>query len=585
MQSRNSSKLLRTLEEIFSSRIQKAFPALSPEEIASATEITPTASSEHGHYQCNASFKLAKILRESPRSVAEKLLDFTDDRIAEVRLAGPGFINMTLSERFLETLLSELLQDPRLGAKKTEKPEKVIVEFSSPNTAKELHVGHLRSTIIGDCLANFFEFAGHEVLRLNHVGDWGTPFGMLIAFLRDQHPDVLTGKTETDLSHLAKWYKESRKKFDEDDSFKKRSREQVVRLQSMDPKALQAWDLICDISRTAYEEIYRLLNVRIQERGESFYRDCLSHIVRLFEEKDLVTISDGAKCLFLPDFFSPDGSPLPLMIEKADGGYTYATTDLAALQQRIREEGADRILYVVDNGQSLHFRMFFKAAEMAGFFSKKTVRVEHVPFGLVLGTDGKKYKTRSGESEKLIDLLHTAVDKALSILKERSTSIPPAERPESAEILGINAIKYADLSGVRTKDYRFGYEKMLQFEGNTAAFLLYAYVRILAIGEKAQFDFLPKDAQKIILSHPTETELALHILRFPDVLYGIEESLLPNRLCDYLYDLANKFHAFFRDCRVIGSPEETPRLLLLSLTKRVFEIGFRILGLKTLRRM
>lgn len=574
------------LQELFSDQIKQVYPDLDTSEIEEVLEITPSKQDKFGHYQCNSALKLSKKLKDNPRAIATKLSELQkNEMIQSTEIAGPGFINITLSPKFLEKALQNLVSDPRLGISPVKEAKEIIVEFSSPNTAKELHVGHLRSTIIGDSLARLFEFFGHNVLRLNHIGDWGTPFGMLIHFLKTYHPEVLTGKEQTDLSHLAGWYKEARKHFDADEAFKKASQEEVVRLQAREKSAMDAWHVICQISREGYEEIYRLLDVKITERGESYYHDRLPQVIQHFEDKGLVSISNGAKCIFIPEFVSKDGKTLPLIIQKSDGGYNYATTDLAALYQRIHEEKADRILCVVDNGQSLHFQMFFKAAELGGYFKNTNCDAVHVPFGLVLGADGTKFKTRAGDSEKLIDLLKLAIEKAYAILKERAEDLSDDEKKQTAEVLGINAVKYADLSSLRTKDYQFSYDKMLQFEGNTAAFLMYAYVRICSIQSKSAFSLDKLKDEHIQLKQPSEIILALHLLQLGEILSSMADSLLPNRLSDYLYQLANHFHAFFRDCRVVGSEEENSRLLLIDLVKRAFEIGFSILGLKTVKRM
>ncbi|MCH9632927.1 MAG: Arginine--tRNA ligase [Chlamydiae bacterium] len=579
----NTSLLTTQLSKIFKLLIEESFPDLSQDQIAQVLEVTVSKQAGHGHYQCNSALKLSKLVKDNPRSVANKLLLKPSSLIESCEVAGPGFINITISKAFLEKELNKLLKDQRLGISATNHPKRVIVEFSSPNTAKELHVGHLRSTIIGDCLSRLFEFLGHDVLRLNHIGNWGTPFGMLIHYLKTKHPKVLTGEEKTDLTHLALWYKESRVLFDNDEKFKKSSQAQVIKLQAHEPEAILAWKKICEISRVGYQEIYDLLDVKITERGESFYHDLLEQIVDLFEKKNLVKISNGAKCVFLDDFTSKVGSPLPIIIQKSDGGYNYSSTDLSALFQRINEEKADRIIYVVDNGQSLHFQMVFKAAQLAGYYNPCKTDVDHVPFGLVLGSDGKKFKTRSGDSEKLIDLLKKSIAKATHIINERDT--PSLDVEQTAKVLGINAVKYADLSSLRTKDYTFSYEKMLQFEGNTAAFLLYAYVRIVSIQTKANFKLQSLLSSQIVLTEPSETELALSIIQLREILESVAHSLLPNRLCDYLYQLAEKFHSFFRDCQVLNADEQNSRLLLCELVKRAFEIGFSILGLQTVTKM
>jgi arginyl-tRNA synthetase len=556
-------------------------------------EITQSTQVQFGHYQCNNALKIAKELKANPRQVAQKIIDALtqesseiDSLFSKIEIAGPGFINFTFQPSFLAEQLNQMLLDPHYGIEKLKHPKRVIVEFSSPNTAKELHVGHLRSTIIGDCLARVFEFLGETVIRLNHVGDWGTQFGMLIEYMRENVPGVLTGNQETDLPSLMGWYKNSKKQFDEDPEFKKRSQLQVVKLQGGDEPTLAAWKIICDISRKSYGQIYDLLDVKLIERGESFYNPYLKGVVEDLEKRGLVTLSEGAKCIYLEGFEGRDGTAFPIIIQKSDGGYNYDTTDLAALRHRIEQEQADRIIYVTDAGQSLHFQMIFKAAEKAGYLDPQKIRVDHVPFGVVLGLDGKKFKTRSGSTEKLIDLLYEAVKQAKIILQERLPDLSPKELEEDAEVLGIDAIKYADLSGHRIKDYVFSYERMLKFEGNTATFLLYAYVRIQSIKRKVGKEMSAVVKRALIaIDHPSEIALALHVLQFSEALRMVAEELLPNRLTDYLYSLSEKFHAFFRDCRVEGSPEEESRLLLCEVTGRVLQKGLELLGLKTLDRM
>ena len=349
---------------------------------------------------------------------------------------------------------------------------------------------------------------------------------------------------------------------------------------------MRAWEIICDASRKGFQEIYDLLNVRVLERGESFYNPFLKEVVEELERKGLVTLSNGAKCIFLEGFKNREGEPLPLMVQKSDGGYNYDTTDMAAIRHRIFVEKADRIIVVTDIGQSLHFQLVFAAAEKAAWLDPKQTRVDHVGFGLVLGADGKKFKTRSGDTEKLIDLLTEAVAQARQIILERMPTAPAEEIDHLATVIGIGAVKYADLSSHRTKDYTFSYERMLRFEGNTAVFLLYAYVRINGIKRKTHADIKHILATShIALQHPTEVSLGIHLRRFGEILESVARDLLPNRLADYLYELAEKFNAFFRDCRVEGTPEESSRLLLCELTARVLKQGLEILGLETVERM
>ncbi|MCB1075763.1 MAG: arginine--tRNA ligase, partial [Simkania sp.] len=384
--------------------LKQCFP---DEDISSClpADITPSTQDKFGHYQCNSAMKLGKILKTNPRNVALQILEkwegLKDGMIDSFEIAGPGFINITLTDTFLSKELAAVIADERLGVPPLKEKKKIIVEFSSPNVAKELHVGHLRSTVIGDALARLFEFLGHDVLRLNHIGDWGTQFGMLITYLKEQHAGVLSNDEKADLPSLMNWYRESKKCFDADPEFKKRAQLQVVELQSGEPSALAAWEKICEISRLGFQEIYDFLDIKLVERGESFYNPKLSQVIKDYEAKGLIEVSDGAKCVFLEGFTAKDDKPLPMILQKSDGGYNYATTDAAAVHHRVTEEKADRIIYVVDAGQQLHFQMVFQGAAKAGYYDPAKVQLEHVAFGVVLGPDGKKFKTRSGETEKL----------------------------------------------------------------------------------------------------------------------------------------------------------------------------------------
>lgn len=553
-------------------------------------ELTQATQPQFGHYQCNNAFKLAPLLKTNPRAVAQaivaELAQQGHSLIHKMDIAGPGFINLTLDPKFLAQEIHALLLDDHCGVARAHPKKRVIVEFSSPNIAKELHVGHLRSTIIGDAIARLFEFLGYDVLRLNHIGDWGTQFGMLIAYLKREAPGFLEGTESADLPQLMQWYRASKKLFDEDPAFKKQAQLEVVKLQGGDEASLEAWEMICDTSREAFEQIYGLLDVEIIERGESFYNPFLPEVVADLEEKGLITLSDGAKCVFLDGFVTREGTPLPMIVQKSDGGYNYDTTDMAAMRHRIEVEKADRIIILTDAGQVLHFQMIEKACEKAGYLNPLQVEFNHVPFGVVLGADGKKFKTRSGDTEKLIDLIEEAIERAKAVFQERIPDASAEEVQQLATILGVDAIKYADLSSHRVKDYLFSYDRMLRFDGNTAPFLLYAYVRIQGIKRKVGKEIEPLLRKTVIeLIEPTEIDLALHLRQFGETLEGIAKDLLPHRLCDYLYHLAEKFHAFFRDCRVEGSPQEASRLLLCEATSRILHQGLHILGLKTLPRM
>jgi arginyl-tRNA synthetase len=583
--------LVSILRDKFQAAIESAYPQLKGQSLP--LEVVQSTQEKFGQYQCNSAMKLVKLLPGTkPREIAEALLPHVNradqdlPMIQDLSIAGPGFINISLNNNYLARYAEFLLKQPHLGIDRPEFQKRIIIDFSAPNTAKEMHVGHLRSTIIGDALARLFEFLGYDVLRLNHIGDWGTAFGMLIAYMKEEAPLVIQGTEKTDLPQLMSWYKASKQKFDSNSEFKKTSQQEVVALQRGETEALKAWDIICDISRRAYQQIYDLLDIKITERGESFYNPVLPDVVADLEAKGLVTISDGAKCIFLEGFKNREGDLLPLMVQKTDGGYNYDTTDMAAIRHRILVEKGDRLIYVTDAGQAQHFKMIFSAAEKAGYLDPSKVRVDHVPFGLVLGNDGKKFRTRSGETERLIDLIDTAIDQADKILIERSPEMPVEERHALAKALGIGAIKYADLSCHRTSDYTFSYERMLRFDGNTAAFLMYAYVRTISIKRKANADIDQLKATKhLVLEHPSEISLAVHVAQFSEALEMVAEDLLPNRLTDYLYTLAEKFNAFFRDCRVEGTPQQDSRLLLCEITGMTLKQGLEILGLHPVHRM
>ncbi len=579
--------LIKIIEQKCFDAFQHAYPQL--QEQAFSVEITRSTQAKFGHYQCNSAMKLTKILGKPPRDIAASVVanlnQTNDGMISSLEIAGPGFINITLSNEYLSKQCQAIAQRAQ-AVPKVEKPQKITIDLSSPNTAKEMHVGHLRSTIIGDSLARMFEYLGHDVLRLNHIGDWGTSFGMLIAYIKNYEPSIMSGEKNTDLSTLVKLYKDAKKLFDENEEFKKQSQLMVVSLQSHAPDAMKMWELICDISRKAYQEIYDLLDVKLVERGESFYQPYLAKTIEDLESKHLIQISDGAKCLFLDGFVNREGEPLPFMLQKSDGAYNYSTTDLASIRHRVEVEHSDRLIYVTDAGQATHFAMLFKAGIKAGYVDPSKVRTDHVPFGLVLGPDGKKFKTRSGETERLIDLLTTAIQKAQDILdardKEKETTHTKEELQNIAKVLGINAVKYSDLVCNRTHDYAFSYDKMLRFEGNTAAFLMYSYVRIHGIKRKIQSNIQNENIQ---LAHESEVNLGLHLCQFEEILDSICDDLMPNRLCEYLFALAEKFNAFFRDCRVEGDASQNQRLALCELTAKILKEGLTILGLQTVTKM
>jgi len=576
------------------SRFERALDAAFGEAVAGTDPaIAPTNNPKFGDYQCNVAMSLTKVLKTNPRAIATEILNHLDvgDLCEPPEIAGPGFINLRLKPEYLEGQLSANLGDPRLGIPPTPDPDRAIVDFSSPNIAKEMHVGHLRSTIIGDCIARILEFEGHDVVRLNHVGDWGTQFGMLIAYLREKYPAALTQADALDLGDLVEFYRQAKQRFDEDDEFKEESRQQVVRLQSGDEDSRRAWELLCEQSRREFQQIYDRLDIELTERGESFYNPMLPDVVADLERSGLLVEDQGAKCVFLEGFTNKEGESLPLIVQKSNGGYNYATTDLAALRHRIEKEGANRLIYVTDAGQANHFAQVWQVARRAGWIPEE-IDVVHVPFGLVKGEDGKKLKTRSGETVRLRDLLEEAVKRAKDDLETRLEEEGRSESPEFvdrvASVVGIDAVKYADLSQNRTSDYIFSYDKMLSLQGNTAPYMLYAYVRIQGISRKGNIDYGQLGGEaKIHLEDEAEFVLAKHLLQLNEAIDGVAEELLPNRLCQYLFELSQKFNQFYDRCPVLKAeePDRTSRLALCHLTAETLKLGLSLLGLSVLDRM
>jgi arginyl-tRNA synthetase len=582
--------ILPTLIHQFS----KALVAAFGEEFAESDPlVVPASNPRFGDYQSNISLPLAKQLGQQPRAIAQQLIDCLE--ISEIceppTIAGPGFINLKIKNSYLENQINLIQKDYCLGVEKAAHLQRIIVDFSSPNIAKEMHVGHLRSTIIGDCIARILEFRGHDVLRLNHVGDWGTQFGMLIAYLRESYPEALTTADAFDIGDLVSFYRKAKIRFDEDKEFKEKARQEVVNLQSGVEDSRHAWQLLCDQSRREFQIIYDRLDLKITERGESFYNPLLPGIVKHLTDKKLLIENAGAQCVFLEGFSNKAGEPLPLIIQKSDGGYNYATTDLAALQYRIQEDGADRIIYVTDAGQANHFTQVFQVAKRSGLLPEN-IEVVHVPFGLVKGEDGKKLKTRSGDTIKLRELLDEAVNRARQDLVNR---LAEENREESSEFIeevahtvGISGVKYADLSQNRTSDYIFSYDKMLSLQGNTAPYMLYAYARIKSIEREGKLDFEKlEEGAPVSLQENAEIELAKMLLQLSEIIEEVESNLLPNRLCDYLYELSKKFNKFYENCPVLKSAEplRTSRLLLCDLTARTLKLGLFLLGIPVLERM
>jgi arginyl-tRNA synthetase len=586
---------MNSIAQQLKTRFAKAFTSAFGESYADTDlMLAPANNPNFGDFQCNAAMSLGKKLGKPPRAIASAIVENLD--IADIcetpEIAGPGFINLKLKPAYLEAQISAIAADTRLGISPTQTPQRIAIDFSSPNIAKEMHVGHLRSTIIGDAIARTLEFQGHDVIRINHIGDWGTQFGMLIAYLREVHPEALTTADALDLGDLVAFYRQAKQRFDTDETFKETARQEVVKLQAGAEDTRRAWKLLCAQSRREFQVIYDLLDIKLTERGESFYNPLLPAVVEDLTELGLLVESDGAKCVFVDGFTNKEGEPLPLIIQKSDGGYNYATTDLAAVRYRIKEDGAKRIIYVTDSGQANHFAQVFAVARKAGWIPED-VEIVHVPFGLVSGEDGKRLKTRgSGDIVRLQDLLDEAIVRFRSIL---DGILAKEEREETAEfknrvaqVVGISAVKYADLSHNRISNYMFSYDQMLAPLGNTAPYLLYAYVRVRGIGRKGGIDFDNLDASApVILQSDAELVLAKHLLNFSEVINAVESDLLPNRICQYLFELSQKYNQFFEQCPVLKAEEplRSSRLLLCDLTARSLKLGLGLLGIQVLERM
>jgi arginyl-tRNA synthetase len=536
---------------------------------------------------------LGKRLGRPPREVAAELAGRLDvgDMSAEPVVSGPGFINFTLRDDWIAAQASRMLEDPRLGLEPAARPQTVVVEYSSPNIAKEMHVGHLRTTIVGDAIARVLDFAGHRVIRDNHVGDWGTQFGMLIEYLLDvgeDSPQAALLRTDPNA-----FYQAARRKFDSDLGFADRARKRVVDLQGGDPATLRLWQEIVDLSMDYLHRIYGRLRVTLTDadiRGESFYNDMLADTAAILEEKGLAVYSDGALCVFPPGFTGREGRPLPVIIRKRDGGYNYSTTDLATIRYRVDELHCDRAIYVVGSDQTLHFQMVFAVAREAGWIPPG-VRFEHAQIGLVSAPDGGRLRTRSGDNVQLSDLLAEAVERARGILGEvdAAARFGPAELDEIAEAVGIGAVKYADLSTARDSAYVFDWDRMISFRGNTGPYLQYATARIRSIFRRAGSDADPDiRGSRVAVAADPERALALKLLGFGAVLTAVGEAAEPHRLCAYLFDVASLFTTFYEECPVLkAEPAElrASRLALCALTLRVLTEGLGLLGVPVPERM
>jgi arginyl-tRNA synthetase len=561
--------------ETLRDRLQVAFDAIEP----GADPVLRT--SERGDYQANGVMALAKRLSRPPREVAEEIIGVLDlNDVATVDVAGPGFLNVTLTPAFLNRQLGELVTDGRLGVVTTPSPKRTVIDYSAPNVAKEMHVGHLRSTVIGDALARMYRFAGHRVIARNHVGDWGTPFGMLIEHLLDLGEGAAASTLS--IGDLDAFYREARAKFDASDAFKGRSRSRVVALQGGDPETLRLWHVLVNQSIAYFSEVYEKLDVTLSADdvvGESYYNDLLEGVVEDLRSLGLLVESEGALCVFPEGFQNREGEPLPLIVRKSDEGYGYAASDLAALRDRVSTLHADEMLYVVGVPQAQHFEMVFAVARQAGWLPA-TLRCEHVTFGNVLGPDHKMFKTRAGETVKLVGLLDEAIERAFVILDERGTDLDGDAKFHLAEQIARAAIKYADLSTERQHDYVFDLERMIAFEGDTGPYLQYAHARVRSIFSRAGRSLAPSDAH-FALAAPAERSLALGLLALPEAFASALATLQPHRLCTYLFDLAQRFTSFYDTCPVLAAEgaSREERLALCDLTARTLELGLSVLGI------
>ena len=557
-----------------------------PEGLSPAIQVENTKDKTHGDFASNIAMMLAKPAGMKPRDLAEQLIAAlpADAAISKVEIAGPGFLNFYQDNQALAQRLEVALADAALNVRKVGPAQRVVVDLSAPNLAKEMHVGHLRSTIIGDGVARVLEFLGDEVIRQNHVGDWGTQFGMLLAYMQEN-----PAAADSELSDLENFYRAAKKRFDESPEFAERARELVVQLQAGDAECLRLWTRFNDISLSHCQALYDRLGVKLSMadvKGESAYNDDLANVVADLKAKGLLSESDGAQCVFMDEFKNAEGNPLPLIVQKAGGGYLYATTDLAATRYRANVLKADRALYFVDQRQALHFQMVFSAARLAGFVPA-SMQLEHMGFGTMNGADGRPFKTRDGGTVKLVDLINEAEERAYSLVKSKNPELDEAELRQIANAVGVSAVKYADLSKHRASDYSFNFELMLSFEGNTAPYLLYAYTRVASVFRKLGKDFSEVDGQ-IRLEAAQEIDLATKLAQFGEVLNNVADKGTPHILCTYLYDLAGLFSSFYEHCPILGADDQATqqsRLRLAALSGRTLKQGLELLGLRTLERM
>ena len=556
----------------------------------SDANVITASRPEFGDYQANGVMRLAKQLKINPRELANQIIEelnsHKDNIVERYELAGPGFINIFLRNEGILKRANRITNKEVPLVPKSEKSLKITVDYSSPNLAKEMHVGHLRGTIIGDAIVRILEKKGHKVIRQNHVGDWGTQFGMLICYMKE-----LQSSAEEDLpkalSDLEKFYQVAKKRFDVDDEFAVNARKEVVHLQSGNKNSIRIWKQFINESLNHCDEIYAKLNVTLTRShldAESKYNDALPGIISQLESRGLLSESEGAKCVFLPQFLGKDGDSLPVIVQKSDGGYLYSTTDLAAIDYKCQELDINRALYVVDARQSLHFQQVFAVAEKANLASDK-ISLEHIAYGTMMDSSGKPFKTRSGGTTKLIELLDESVSRAYALVTEKNPELDETERLKIAEKVGIGSVKYADLSKNRTSDYIFDWSTMLSFEGNTAPYLMYAFARIKSILAKAGGE--KRYTLITILESSEERLLLIKLLQFPEIIDSVALDCFPNQLCNYLHELAGLFMRFYEACPILKAKDalQDSRLSLAEFTSQTLKEGLDLLGIETLEKM
>ncbi|AWC95316.1 TPA: arginine--tRNA ligase [Morganella morganii subsp. morganii] len=574
------------IQAILSDKIQQALISAGAPLDCDAI-VKQSAKAQFGDYQANGVMAAAKKMGMPPRQLAEKVIELVDlDGIAEkTEIAGPGFINIFLSPDWLTAQLETALADDKLGLTPVE-PMTIAIDYSAPNVAKQMHVGHLRSTIIGDAAARTQEYLGHKVIRCNHVGDWGTQFGMLIAYLEKmQNEDA----GDMALADLEAFYREAKKHYDEDEVFAERARGYVVKLQGGDEYCRTMWRKLVDITMQQNQETYNRLNVTLTEddvMGESLYNDMLPGIVSDLMNRGIAEESEGAIVVYLDEFKNKEGEPMGVIIRKKDGGYLYTTTDIACAKYRHDVLHADRVLYYIDSRQHQHLMQAWTIVRKAGYIPE-SMTLEHHMFGMMLGKDGKPFKTRAGGTIRLSDLLDEAVERAEKLIREKNSDMPEDELKQLAEVVGIGAVKYADLSKSRTTDYIFDWDNMLAFEGNTAPYMQYAYTRVASVFKRADID-ADSLTQPIILTDDRERQLAARLLQFEETITAVAREGLPHMMCSYLYDLAGLFSGFYEHCPILAAESEElrqSRLKLALLTQKTLKAGLDTLGIGTVEKM